>query len=617
MNLTRHVILLILIFHVKEAVGQSREQATAEADSLIGVLKSKTDPTDQVGTTYTIARLLYRWQPEAALEWCDSTLQLVEKHSIDTVLPKVYAIKGKAFYALSKYEEALKFTRLSASFAGEQGNLDRQVSAMTTEGSILSGLGQSKSAIGVLTKAYQLLENTTDTALMESKVLVIINLGNLLKKGKNYRQAIETFQEGIEISKKMHWVPYLGALYNNLSLVYAEINDFKAQRRMLWEANELLSEKDEGKSAALMSIASTYKNESKPDSAIMFYDKALGLIGRDSLRLISLWNGLSESYALTKNYHSAKAWGEKALALAVHFNNKKEIARAHANIGKSQAGLGFSAAAEHSFDAAMRALPTDEPGIERERLAILEGRLKNRFKGDDLAVYEAFRTAFDTVFNQQKTTAIAVARIEFEAQILEDSLALLNQSNQIQQLDLHSKKQQAWVLWLSLGLLAAVAGGLYFFLAKRRRENEELAQLNRLLKDDNEGLIVKLAGLETARQKPASLVAFAEELVVLNGHEKTIFKIADIIFIQSQGNGLQVTTLEGKQWRWQRLRNLVEVLPTPPFVQTHKSFIINGMHVKTLKAGKFKMSNEEIVPIGAVYQPQVDAFLKEWLPGLS
>lgn len=63
---------------------------------------------------------------------------------------------------------------------------------------------------------------------------------------------------------------------------------------------------------------------------------------------------------------------------------------------------------------------------------------------------------------------------------------------------------------------------------------------------------------------------------MLNGNEKTIFKIADILYIQAQGNGLQITTTEGKHWRWQRLRNVLEILPNPPFIQTHRSYIVNG-----------------------------------------
>lgn len=70
---------------------------------------------------------------------------------------------------------------------------------------------------------------------------------------------------------------------------------------------------------------------------------------------------------------------------------------------------------------------------------------------------------------------------------------MVSQANQVQELELKRHQQKARIQWLLLALFAALTGRLYFFLARRKQQNEELNQLNLILKGDNKALIEKIA----------------------------------------------------------------------------------------------------------------------------
>jgi DNA-binding LytR/AlgR family response regulator len=318
----------------------------------------------------------------------------------------------------------------------------------------------------------------------------------------------------------------------------------------------------------------------------------------------------------------AQTRAAQALDMAVELNNLREQVRALDNLGRVDLATNRCPAGLARLEKARLLLqqsPNTAPSSDYVTLMehYLEAALCAAGKPTLVGELKSYIELRDSVYDEEMVERVQALRVQHQTQQAKDSLEIMAQTNQIQALQLKRQQQRTLLQWLATALFAALAAGFYFFLAKRRRENEELAQLNTILKNDNAGLVEKMEALEKSVQQPASLHSFAEELVVLNGNEKTVFKIANILYIQAQGNGLQITTTEGKHWRWQRLRNLLDILPSPPFVQTHRSYIVNGMHIQSIQAGKFRMSNGEVVPIGGVHQDEVNRFLAKWLPNLA
>lgn len=183
------------------------------------------------------------------------------KNAFRDVLPEIHSFKTKAYFQSSKYDEALHFIVISIDMAEKENNNEQLVSSLLTQGAILAQLGRKREALPPFSRAYELLSNKTDSNSMESKIRVAINLGNVLKNMRNFKRAIEVFQEGIEIAQQRGESSMLAILYSNLSLVYAEVNDFGAQRKMLWQAYHIMPENNPKRASILMSMASTFKHE--------------------------------------------------------------------------------------------------------------------------------------------------------------------------------------------------------------------------------------------------------------------------------------------------------------------------------------------------------------------
>jgi len=208
--------------------------------------------------------------------------------------------------------------------------------------------------------------------------------------------------------------------------------------------------------------------------------------------------------------------------------------------------------------------------------------------------------------------AVEGLRIRYETRQKEDSLRILQAQHQAQAAKTARYQISFFGGLLLLLLLLAL---LFYVLRQRRLEREILTRQNEQLRIENQALFDLKQRLDDST--PRGLHDFANTTVVLNGHDKQAFRLGDILYIQAQGNGVQVVTPEGRHWRWQTLRNLEDALPGPPFLKVHRSYLINGMHIRYYRSNQIALANGELIPVGATQAPQVTAFLRHWLPELA
>lgn len=88
-------------------------------------------------------------------------------------------------------------------------------------------------------------------------------------------------------------------------------------------------------------------------------------------------------------------------------------------------------------------------------------------------------------------------------------------------------------------------------------------------------------------------------------YHKVLLK--NIFFIESDGDYLKVQTNEGEIRVYERLKNFKKRLP-PSFVQTHRSYIVNSEHVKSIVSNVVYLSDYR-VPISRLYKKQVETAL--------
>jgi DNA-binding LytR/AlgR family response regulator len=91
-------------------------------------------------------------------------------------------------------------------------------------------------------------------------------------------------------------------------------------------------------------------------------------------------------------------------------------------------------------------------------------------------------------------------------------------------------------------------------------------------------------------------------LALKEGRSTILVKYKDILWFKSEGNYTTVYLSNNKQHISRiPLRQLLLVLPSRQFVQTHKSFIINKTHLTEIRTGYVLLDGQKI-PVGRAYQ---------------
>jgi DNA-binding LytR/AlgR family response regulator len=571
---------------------------------------------------YQRADSLSNKDPNLAIALADSALLLLQGQEVPGLRYKAYALKGNAMRSLNRYEEALKWLNQAYDLAVEEGNEEGKMNVSMNLGALYLLQKDQQKALELFTAARSALGPDSTDQLKRTKIMLCGSFGNVYKATNRFQEAIQEYHDGLALCKQYGFPEYEWLFYNNLSLIYAEMDDRPTELDYLMKASQSIAEDDARIGTVWNNIASALSNMDSLEASALWYKKALDCGHCLPLNRLKALNGSAETFLALEQYGMAQTRAAQALDMAVELNNLREQVRALDNLGRVDLATNRCPAGLARLEKARLLLqqsPNTAPSSDYVTLMehYLEAALCAAGKPTLVGELKSYIELRDSVYDEEMVERVQALRVQHQTQQAKDSLEIMAQTNQIQALQLKRQQQRTLLQWLATALFAALAAGFYFFLAKRRRENEELAQLNTILKNDNAGLVEKMEALEKSVQQPASLHSFAEELVVLNGNEKTVFKIANILYIQAQGNGLQITTTEGKHWRWQRLRNLLDILPSPPFVQTHRSYIVNGMHIQSIQAGKFRMSNGEVVPIGGVHQDEVNRFLAKWLPNLA
>lgn len=113
---------------------------------------------------------------------------------------------------------------------------------------------------------------------------------------------------------------------------------------------------------------------------------------------------------------------------------------------------------------------------------------------------------------------------------------------------------------------------------------------------------------ELVRRIKQELIHRKQELVVQRGQELYKILISEIIYIESEGNYLNIY-LQGEKLRIRdTLSNIEKELAGKDFIRCHKGYLINGDYVVRLRASEAELKYSDgsrIIPIGRSYEKEV------------
>jgi DNA-binding LytR/AlgR family response regulator len=98
----------------------------------------------------------------------------------------------------------------------------------------------------------------------------------------------------------------------------------------------------------------------------------------------------------------------------------------------------------------------------------------------------------------------------------------------------------------------------------------------------------------------------AEVMVVRFGKTQQKVLFSDILYLEAQANTVKIVTAQQEYKVYQTLSFIEQTLPEQMFVRTHRSFIVNKLHVKTIDGFHIVFLNQDRVPIA---EPMREALL--------
>lgn len=97
-------------------------------------------------------------------------------------------------------------------------------------------------------------------------------------------------------------------------------------------------------------------------------------------------------------------------------------------------------------------------------------------------------------------------------------------------------------------------------------------------------------------------------LFVKDGYKQIKICIEDILFIQGEGNYLNIVTNKEKVMARMTFQYLLEKLPHNLFFRVHNSYVINFSHIQKIEDNQVFMQDAKI-PIGIKYKEKLFSFL--------
>ncbi len=121
-----------------------------------------------------------------------------------------------------------------------------------------------------------------------------------------------------------------------------------------------------------------------------------------------------------------------------------------------------------------------------------------------------------------------------------------------------------------------------------------------------------LAAINKAAGTPSSKNVVSNEdgptVFIKSGPQTYQVKIADILYLQKDGNYITVYLKDKKILIRENMTDIFEIVPEEQFVRVHKSYVVATRHITMIEVHQVIVNGEKI-PIGSTYREELKARL--------
>ncbi|MBE7385890.1 MAG: tetratricopeptide repeat protein [Leptolyngbya sp. SIO1E4] len=239
------------------------------------------------------------------------SIQLQDLSGQATILSNI----GAAYHKLEDYTKSLDLYQQALSIRRNLGYKKGVVENLINIGSLLNKLGDSEQAQTYLEEARSYIREIDDVRI---SLDILIEIGeSRLTLGK-YLEALEVFQEALELSQENNISPSLELLHL-LGTAYMNVGDYQRSSELFERSLRIAQSSNDSLSEAIVfnSIGVLYRNRGEYQEALETYQQALAMAEElESFHLqANVFNNLGLLYNLLGQYSQGIEFLEKSLML--------------------------------------------------------------------------------------------------------------------------------------------------------------------------------------------------------------------------------------------------------------------------------------------------------------
>ena len=183
-------------------------------------------------------------------------------------------------------------------------------------------------------------------AKLPSKSVALGNIGNIFHNLGKTHEAVEYYQQALEINKKLGYEQGVAHNLNNIGTIYNELGEYDEALRCQEEALKIFQKiQDEpGIANSLNNIGVVYHDSGKTEEALKFYQQALEINKKMGYEegIANVFNNIGLTYNKLSEINQALNYYQEALKINRKIGYKEGIAPNLCNIGLLYITLGQS-----------------------------------------------------------------------------------------------------------------------------------------------------------------------------------------------------------------------------------------------------------------------------------
>lgn len=502
--------------------------------------------------------LMDKMESDAARAEYDRAMGIFKESDDKASQTKVFSNYASTYINEGKFTEAEVWFNKALVIAQKMKDAKLQANIYANLAICADHKGDKRKALDLYTQSLRFFETEKDWG---SAALVYHNMGAIYSNLEDQHHAIQHTVKALALYKQVRNLKSQNNALLNLAYYYKELDSLERATQYLAAADASEFPLNPAQ-ISLVSLLKGHIAEARKDyvAAIVFLDSCI-VQARAAGSGMNLHNGhatLARIYLAQSQYVPALRNAKQALDLAVQMNDAVSINLDQKFMAKASEGLGRYAEATRYYSA-----------------------------------YEAGR---DTLYKQEIIQAVREIEEKYETEKKERMI----QAQRAQIAD-----QRLWLVFTLGGVLILGVLSAWFYYSRRLRQQKLQAeqQAKQLLEEQYSQLLAVNTELLSKIQETEEADAPTKKedmIIVLSNRDKTQVRLGDILYVEAQGNFVNIYTSQGKYIDWQMLNHYDELLaPSGLFLRTHRSFMVNRLHVTGRRATELTLSNGSKVPIAS------------------